>query len=132
MDMPNLTIEKREALQATLAARAEILRSGIAQSLQGQDGGERGLVNHSEETDDDAIVDQEASMDVAQLSRATQELGEIEAALARLHAPEFGQCSACGADIPFARLQANPAALRCVGCQAEYERTRGETTHQTL
>ena len=90
MHMRYLTIEQRETLQATLMARAEMLRSGIAESLDRQDGGARALPNHSEETDDDAIVDLETSLDVARLSRNVDELREIDHALGRLHAPEYG------------------------------------------
>jgi DnaK suppressor protein len=45
------------------------------------------------------------------------ELRELEAALRRLHQPEFGVCVDCEADIPYSRLQANPSARRCVACQ---------------
>lgn len=41
---------------------------------------------------------------------------ELEGALRRLHTPEYGVCEACGADIPFARLMAEPNARRCVNC----------------
>lgn len=37
-------------------------------------------------------------------------------ALERLHTPQFGVCEVCGADISFARLQADPALRRCVNC----------------
>ena len=45
------------------------------------------------------------------------ELRAADTALARLHEPEFGLCEGCGAEIPFARLSANPVATRCVACQ---------------
>jgi len=34
-----------------------------------------------------------------------------------LHEPDFGLCEDCHAEIPYARLAANPAAARCVDCQ---------------
>jgi DnaK suppressor protein len=132
MHMRYLTIEQREALQAALKTRAELLRAGVASALDREDGGPGALPNHSEETDDDAIVDLETSLDVAQVSRATEELQQIDLALARLHSPEYGQCSDCGADIPFTRLQANPIATRCTGCQAEYERSHGSSTRSSI
>ncbi len=132
MHMRYLTIEQRETLQAILTARADMLRAEIEEALKRRSDDGISLPRHSEETDDDAIVDLESSLDVAQLSRETEELKAIEHALSRLHAPEYGQCSVCGADIPFTRLQANPAALRCVGCQAEFERSRGETSHRAI
>ena len=42
----------------------------------------------------------------------------MAAALERLHTPEFGVCEICGADIPFVRLQADPARRRCAACEA--------------
>jgi phage/conjugal plasmid C-4 type zinc finger TraR family protein len=50
---------------------------------------------------------------------------ELEAALARLHEPDFGLCVDCDAEIPYARLSANPTATRCVTCQAQHERGAG-------
>jgi len=54
----------------------------------------------------------------------TAELGAFEAALARLDAGLYGECQDCGATIPEARLTAYPAALRCIGCQTVFEKTR--------
>ena len=52
----------------------------------------------------------------------TAELAAIDAALARLAQGLYGQCEACGVDIPEARLTAYPMALRCVGCQSTAEK----------
>ena len=38
--------------------------------------------------------------------------------LDRLHSPDYGVCSACGADIPYIRLLVNPAEQRCRRCEA--------------
>lgn len=120
--MHYLTIEQREALQTALKARAETLRPD----------GARNLPNHSEETDDDAIVDLENALDVAALERNASELQAVEAAIARLHTLDYGECTDCGADIPFTRLQANPMATRCTACQTVFERTYAQAGHSTL
>lgn len=39
--------------------------------------------------------------------------------LRRLHSPEFGVCRACGADIPYVRLMAQPDTVYCAACQPE-------------
>jgi len=132
MHMRYLTIEQRESLQASLTARAEELRSSLATALDREDGGAGALPKHSDETDDDAIVDLETSLDVAQVSRATAELHEIDLALSRLHSPEYGQCSDCATDIPFMRLQANPVATRCIACQSLHERSHGTSTRSSI
>jgi DnaK suppressor protein len=107
--MHYFTIEQREKLQASLAALAELLRREIAEHML--------LPNHNTETDDAAVADLETSLEVAALERATRQLRTVDAALDRLHQPEFGLCEDCYAEIPYARLSANPAATRCIACQ---------------
>ena len=95
-----LTIQQRETLQRLLNERAAALR---------------------EEIGDDRMADLNAEPEVAALERDVIEWREVEAALGRVHEPDFGLCADCDADIPFARLQANPSAKRCVACQARAE-----------
>ena len=54
----------------------------------------------------------------------TAELGDIEAALERLDAGTYGQCSECGVTIPPVRLNAYPTAKRCIDCQISAEQHR--------
>ena len=53
------------------------------------------------------------------LARLLSELPEDErqSALERLHAPDYGVCEECGADIPFVRLMSDPLRRRCRDCQ---------------
>ena len=83
-----------------------------------------GLANQSKITDDDGLADAAAEMDVAMLIRESQELQEIEAALARIADGSYGSCYDCGAEIGTPRLQAYPAARRCLPCQEKYERAQ--------
>ena len=52
------------------------------------------------------------------LARLMSQLPETERnpALERLHQPDYGVCEACGGDIPFVRLMAEPLRRRCPGC----------------
>lgn len=59
----------------------------------------------------------------AEQERDVDELRQIAAAKERMARGEYGQCVDCGVDIPFARLEAQPAAARCVPCQERYEQT---------
>ncbi len=115
--MKYLTIEQRERLQAQLQGLAARLRAEIAEH--------RRLANHRQETDDDAVADLEGDLDIADLERDVKELASVEAALARIHEPGFGTCADCEEEIAFTRLAANPAATRCVPCQAKHERATG-------
>jgi RNA polymerase-binding transcription factor DksA len=64
-----------------------------------------------------------ADLDQAELSRDVVELRAIEAARKRFADGAYGICADCGADIGFDRLQAEPAAPRCVECQRRHEKT---------
>jgi RNA polymerase-binding transcription factor DksA len=44
------------------------------------------------------------------------ELGELDAAEARVHAGTYGVCSVCGLAIPDAQLELRPARTTCVAC----------------
>ena len=121
--MHYLTIEQRESLQTALEARAGALRDSIAQALDQGGTGTQSLADHREETDDDAVIDLESSLEVDSLQRHSLELRAVDKALVRLHTPDFGECADCGEDIPFIRLQANPLATRCTACQTTYEHT---------
>jgi DnaK suppressor protein len=59
----------------------------------------------------------------AEQERDLDELRQIAAAKERMRRGEYGECVDCGVEIPLARLQAQPAAARCVPCQQRYEQT---------
>jgi DnaK suppressor protein len=50
----------------------------------------------------------------ALLARARTDLEEVDAALGRLATGTYGVCEVCGRPIPGERLEARPAARRCV------------------
>jgi RNA polymerase-binding transcription factor DksA len=54
------------------------------------------------------------------LEREIRSLPAQDAAetLRRLHTPDYGVCRRCGADIPYVRLMAAPAALYCAACES--------------
>jgi len=56
------------------------------------------------------------------ITRETQVLQELEAALERVGDATYGKCDVCGGDIPPARLEALPFATLCIKCQTEAER----------
>ena len=116
----------------TMARLTDVQRAELAlrlqsrrQALQAELESERHLSRHDEETDDEAVVDLEQAVDVAALERDSNELSDVEAALARMEGADFGICTDCKAPIAYARLQVNPAASRCATCQASAERAAG-------
>lgn len=120
---PNpLPAAQRDALAAALRARQRELRADVAAKLRTQDDpGLVGLRNQMEDTDDWAAADAMAAHDIAIVSRDLSELANVEQALARVADGTYGDCVDCGGAIPYARLEAQPAARRCVGCQEAAE-----------
>ncbi len=49
------------------------------------------------------------------------ELRDIEAALQRIQAGQYGVCQDCGASIDINRLTAYPTARRCIDCKQAFE-----------
>ena len=74
--------------------------------------------------DDRAQAISERNDEFAMNEHETAELGEMEAALERLDAGTYGQCTDCGVSIPPARLNAYPTAQRCIDCQTAAEQCR--------
>ncbi len=70
-----------------------------------------------EDAGDEAEVRREDEVRSAEEDRDEGELREIEAALARLDAGQYGICVDCDEPIPLPRLQARPSATRCIACQ---------------
>ena len=59
------------------------------------------------------------------LARELAELGDIDAAMARIGAGTYGDCSGCGESLFVDHLQAYPTASLCLACQDETERGPG-------
>ena len=75
--------------------------------------------------DDRAVGDWVRDVGIAQSARGMAELHAIEAALRRMADNVYGECVDCGEMIARARLEANPAAARCIGCQQRAEERAG-------
>lgn len=56
------------------------------------------------------------------ITRESEILKELDAALERISDATYGKCDICGGDIPPARLRALPFATLCVKCQTEAEK----------
>jgi DnaK suppressor protein len=76
---------------------------------------ESGLGDDAHARAPQAVADPAVERDLA-------ELRIVEAALARIDDGSYGACTDCGRPIAPARLAGQPAALRCMACQAIADR----------
>jgi DnaK suppressor protein len=59
-----------------------------------------------------------------------REILQIDAALARIEAGEYGVCRDCGNDIDARRLSALPYAVLCTECASAHERAPGAVVQE--
>ena len=118
----HLTAGQRALIEAELQQRQRLLDRQLADRQQGGTRAEHAREMLLQDGDDAPQRESERELDMALSDRALVELGQVSDALRRLHGEGFGQCSDCGADIPFDRLKAEPWALRCVACESARER----------
>jgi RNA polymerase-binding transcription factor DksA len=105
-------------LRDRLAALREDIRAALLRADAETYGELAGQVHDVEE---EALADLLTDVNLAALSRDVQEVREIDAALGRIAARSYGLCSDCGEPIGADRLEANPAARRCLACQRASE-----------
>jgi DnaK suppressor protein len=120
--MPHLQDPHIAKLQRQLDAREAELRAEVhAIEVEKQDA--PGSVPMSHVDDLGALGEQRTREAIrhAEQARDIEELRDIAAARARIDKGLYGECVDCGEAIALARLQAQPAALRCVPCQERYE-----------
>jgi DnaK suppressor protein len=101
-------------------------RRALLQQMAEQRGGTISRVDvaaeHFEHPEDSpAEVSTVRELEFALGERETAELEQIDEALQRIEAGTYGQCIACGVDIPASRLHAAPEAARCIDCQDKQE-----------
>jgi RNA polymerase-binding protein DksA len=107
-------IELREEIRADLARSEDERYASVAAEV-----GDAG---------DDALADLIMDLNLAETNRDIDELQEIRAALKRIDTGTYGMCEDCGEPIARERLEAHPAAVRCLECQERFERTAGTRT----
>jgi DnaK suppressor protein len=116
------TMTRSEALlrlTTRLIARRDALRKALAEDLSRLRATSE-VVGCGDSID--AAVDSANDEVCSRLAEIeSRELAQIEHALGRLAAGEYGRCQACGGRIPAARLNVLPYTTRCVECQRRDE-----------
>ena len=81
---------------------------------------------------DESVLRMVTDLHLQEAGRDVEELRDIDAALERIEAGEYGQCEQCGNDIGHARLEVQPTATRCIECQSQFEKTYAQKNTPTL
>ncbi|MBN8493247.1 MAG: TraR/DksA C4-type zinc finger protein [Burkholderiales bacterium] len=120
----HLTAGQSALLEAALTTRQRELDRRLAEHQGGLSRAEHAREVLNQDSDDISHREADREMDMALNDRELGELGEVSAALRRLHNGSYGQCADCGEGIAFDRLKVEPWALRCVGCESRRETSR--------
>jgi hypothetical protein len=122
-DAPELRLEADRRLLELLAAQCGE-EAGLHRPLNDVVGGV--ITGIPEDTDlAQALSDRETTDLLVHLLDQNRE--QVERALQRLREGAYGICEGCARRIPVARLKYQPAATRCVECQAHWDRINGRT-----
>jgi DnaK suppressor protein len=122
--MTSLNPQQSTAMKARLRERAAQLGDEIQHTLErSSDETHVRIAEQARDTEDDSFSNLVVDVNLAEIDRDADELRRIDSALARINEGSYGFCESCGQEIPAARLQAEPTALRCVQCQELYEKT---------
>ena len=81
-------------------------------------GGDEGLTYDSNFADSSQVTAERGEAE-ALAGSLRESLGDVEAALAKLDNGTYGVCEGCGRPIAPARLEAKPAARRCIDCASK-------------
>ena len=120
--MSTLTKTQRQQLQTTLEQRQSQLLQELAASHKEQEQ----LVEDNEDLPREPDANQsrdrsDQEVRHAERLRDQQELQAVKAALQRMADGDYGECVNCGKKVSAERLQASPAAARCIQCQTLLE-----------
>jgi DnaK suppressor protein len=120
------------SLERHMRLRATQLRREIATVRARSSSPVRGEVSDAK---DAADFDAQAVVADAEVERDLAELREVNLALQRIDDGTYGVCNDCANSIDPDRLRAQPAALRCLDCQAIAENgsrrlARGHAGHR--
>lgn len=79
-----------------------------------------------------SVADLLVDLQLAEIDKHIKEIREIDAALMRIAAGQYGVCVDCGTGIAPERLSAYPTANRCLSCAANFERNHPRESGPTL
>ena len=123
--MNGLDDRQRQALAEELSRLKREALAGVRRASGEMNTEDAELFRDLGLTGDGALAEDEFERDVAGGGQVRAAILAIVAAERRLAQGDYGLCEDCGEPIGFARLEAQPAASRCVRCQDMAERRAG-------
>ena len=121
MNATKITSARIEALRSLLhGARERVVRDIEAQIGRRLDETTAGRIDAALDLGDRAAMDLEDDTDFALLEIRYKTYKNIAEAFRRLESGAYGACEQCGAEIPIARLEAEPSAREVV--EADFAR----------
>ncbi len=94
----------------------EVEQADLRRQLAELGFGDAGSLKYDPNFADSSQVTAERGEAETLAGQLTDALDEVEAAIGRLAAGTYGRCERCGRPIAPARLEAMPAARRCIAC----------------
>ena len=110
---------REKAVPAALADEREAVENRIHGLRRELDAMVDDAAGHDDEHDPEGTTAYERAQISSLLDRALRERDELEQAVQRARAGDYGRCERCGGSIGPQRLEALPAARRCVGCVSQ-------------
>jgi len=122
--MSHLNGVQLSQIRESLAELEQQLQNEIRDELRNSnDGNTLNLADSVHDAGEESVADLLRDLNNALINQHLIELNQINTAYQRLNTGHYGECTDCGDDIQWERLEAQPAALRCVGCQSRREKT---------
>jgi DnaK suppressor protein len=113
----------RQKVQERLEQRRAEIEDRRAQLDRSAPDAHSELADYDQHPADDGTETHEQELDETTDMILAAEAQNVELALERLRTGDYGRCVDCGKEIPAARLDAMPEAVRCVEDQSRYEAT---------
>ena len=131
--MSELSAQQLQYFKQRLEERFRQLREEIREELlQSEDPYYQQLATTVHDTEEESVADLLFDLNLADIDRHVREIRQTEAALNRIETGNYGICVDCGVAISLKRLEANPAAARCIECQTLHEQQYAQPGHPSL
>ena len=131
--MANLTDKQLEKLKQQMLDRQRLLVGEVKdQRTQAAEEGNEEALGGVGDAGDESVARMATDLHLQEASRDLEELRDIEGALQRIADDSYGDCEQCGIEIGYPRLEVQPTAVRCIECQAVWEKTHASKSTPSL